>query len=383
MSDRPSKEYLERAFRHFSEICAESNSPLYAQLSGRVADDERLLALASHNTARQPPPNMLFGAVHYLMLGGEDHALRAFYPSLGGTRPPQDSWPAFHNFCLTHEKEISRLVAARRVQTNEVGRCGPLMLGLTHAARLFDDSCLAIIEVGASAGLNLLFDHYAYDFLPQELTTEGAGGAEDDRSGRTGVRAISVSPAIAAPSMRSPLIRTELRGEVDPRNYVPGSIPRVVHRVGIDIAPVDVTDEDALRWNEAMIWPDQMDRIRLLRAAAEVARSNPPRIAQGDAMDVTVALLAELPRDAVACIYHTHATYQMTRVWRERFEASLADAACEHIRAIAHLSIEWLDDDVGPEMRIVVHDPADSAEPQPLHLASCHHHGRWMEWRLK
>jgi hypothetical protein len=83
MPTREREAYLERAFLHFADICRDQ-SPLYAALSRRVAVDRDVRALADGGGPRQPPVNLLFGAVHDLLLGGAEHDLAAFYPSVGG-----------------------------------------------------------------------------------------------------------------------------------------------------------------------------------------------------------------------------------------------------------------------------------------------------------
>ena len=115
------KDYLRNCFRGFAGICANA-SPLYAALSPQIADDPQTLALAEQTQAGQAPVNMLFGAVHYLLLGGMEHALAGFYRSLGGRDDPAGAWPVSKDFCGTFRGEIVELVATRRVQTNEVGR---------------------------------------------------------------------------------------------------------------------------------------------------------------------------------------------------------------------------------------------------------------------
>lgn len=119
-------EQLSKEFEFFAKVCAEY-CPLYATLSARVAEDEAIRMLASGGPKRHPPSNMLFGAVHYLLLGGAEHPLREFYPTVGGMRPAAHAWPAFQDFCKHYESEILHLVATRLVQTNEVGRCGVLL----------------------------------------------------------------------------------------------------------------------------------------------------------------------------------------------------------------------------------------------------------------
>jgi hypothetical protein len=369
VATRPTQEYLVTSFRHFAQICASSNSPLYSALSSRVAEDEAVRSLAGCSTERQPPPNMLFGAVHFLLLRGAPHDLRMFYPSVGGRSGHANVWPAFRDFCEEYRDGIVQLVASRRVQTNEVGRCGPLLVGMTFVERMFHGQPLAIIEVGASAGLNLLFDQYNYEYVGEER-----------------LKRLSTRPSHSASSGALPVvIRMLLRGQLAALTPVPETMPLVVSRVGIDLAPVDVRDDDATQWVESMIWPDQIDRIELFRSAVRIARINPPRIVPGDAMDVVAALIESAPSGAIPCVFHTHATYQMSSAWRAAFESLIVAAARRMRRDVAHLFIEWLSDEPGPEMRLTIHradgDGVGSVA-KAIHLASCHHHGKWMNWKV-
>ncbi|MCH7701236.1 MAG: DUF2332 domain-containing protein [Planctomycetes bacterium] len=156
-------EYLPHCFRHFADIC-EGSSPLYAALSRRVADDPQVLALVADRQSRQPPSNLLFGSVHYQLLSGVDHALADFYLSVGGHRSPDQAYPAFADFCGEFRERLVETISTPRVQTNEVGRCGLLMPAFALAWERCGRTRLDLIDVGCSAGLNLLFDHYHYEY---------------------------------------------------------------------------------------------------------------------------------------------------------------------------------------------------------------------------
>lgn len=338
-------EYLRRAFRHFAGMTAEG-SPLYAALSARIADEPNVLALALGSTPRHPPVNLLLAAVHYLLLGGVKHPLASFYPPVGGTEGPGAAFGAFADFCRRHEDEIVALVGSRRVQTNDVGRCGLLWPALLYAWRRSGSRPLHVVEFGASAGLNLAFDRYRYDYGTGELL-----GAVDPEA---------------------PVIRTEPRGGGFP---VPDRWPDVASRCGVDIEPVDVTDGAAIRWVEALIWPDQMDRIRMFRRAVAVVRGDPPHVIEGDGMDLLPGIVEALPEDGVACVFHSHATYQLGREGRSELDARLDAVAAR--RELVRVSIEWLGDDPGPTILVTLGRGSDR---HTVHVADVHHHGAWIRW---
>jgi hypothetical protein len=108
---------------------------------------------------------MLFAAVWYLLLRGIQDELVEFYPNLTTKpRPCEEAYPSFRAFCLKHTDEIIRLVTTYGVQNNEVGRCADLLLVFDRVARLGGGKPLAMIELGPSAGLNMLWDRYGYDY---------------------------------------------------------------------------------------------------------------------------------------------------------------------------------------------------------------------------
>ena len=342
-------DYLQDAFRHFAGMC-EGESPLYAALAPRIADDPAILALALERKERQPPVNLLLGVVHDRLLAGTAHPLAEFYPSRGGRRPPAEAFGAFKDFCAAFAAPIAQIVSTRRVQTNEVGRCGLLLPAFALAWERFGRRPLHLIEVGASAGLNLLFDRYRYEY-----TADGEGlvhACGPDASAR---------------------IRTALRGQRP--CPLPETMPPVAGRVGVDIAPIDVTDDAATRWVNALIWPDQLHRIELFRAAVALARTEPPQVIAGDGLELVPQIIESGPRDALPCVFHSHAIYLMNNEWRERFAARLAELGRR--RDLARISLEWLRDDPGPKLHLTAFT---AGGPHTTHLADCHHHGAWMRW---
>jgi len=339
------RDQLRKEFVFFATVCADY-CPLYAALSARVAEDEAIRVMARGGHPQHPPANLLFGAVHYLLLCGEDHPLRAFYQTVGGTRPAGEAWPVFRDFCATHEYAIRQLVTTRLVQTNEVGRCGVLLPAFACAFASFN-APLHLIEVGASSGLNLFFDRYHYRY-------------------GNGVEIGPESPA---------RIETELRGDIEPP--LPRAMPAIAGRLGIDLSPVDVMDDDAMRWLESLIWPDMVERLTLFCAAREIACQSLPQILKGNAMDLLPEAFATVDDDAVPCILHCHAIYQMDNAWRHQFDALLA--ALGRQRDFAHISLEWLGDDPGPMLHLTIHRKGRAG--QRTLMAEAHHHGRWMKWR--
>ena len=207
-----------------------ATSPLYSRLGRVVAADSRLLAIAGEARTGQLPQNMLFGAVHYLLLGDADDPLAAWYASLGGTATG-DPAAAFTAFCLRRRDEIVALVRRRLVQTNVVKRSAALCVGMAEVASLVAGP-VTLVEIGCSAGVHLRFDAYRYDV-----------------GGRTWGEASS-----------RVVVSTVWRDGAPPGPVLQGRLPAIRDRVGIDLNPIDVTDPVERRWLRALIWPENTAR---------------------------------------------------------------------------------------------------------------------------
>jgi hypothetical protein len=343
---------LSPIFRRFGERECQHASPLYARLAVGIADDPALLQIATAAQSR-PVPNLFLAAVQYLLLKGAGRRLAAFYPGIAGSaaglsgaaaQEQGDSFPLFRAFCLEHAAQIRELLATRRVQTNEVRRCACLMPAFVHAARQAAGRPLTLVEIGASAGFNLLWDRYGYDY--------GAG----QRCGDLG------SPVQLA---------CELRGSRRPP--LATRLPEVDFRVGLDLNPLDVGDADAMLWLRALVWPEQQDRAALLERAIEVARQRPPRLLAGDALDLLPGAMASAPAGAALCVFHTFTLNQFPRAARERFAALIAEHAAQ--RDMWVIAIEWRE----PYPSVVL-TRFEAGARSELNLAYCDAHGAWLEW---
>ena len=149
---------LARHFRSFGRNVA-AESPLYGQLGALVSESPDLLALAAGSS--EQTPMVFLAAVHDELLRDPAHALAAYYPTLGGDGPGPGLAEAFTAFCADRAAALAATLSFRRTQTNEVARCGCLLPAFAAVA---DGRPLALIEIGASAGLNLRWDHFAYDY---------------------------------------------------------------------------------------------------------------------------------------------------------------------------------------------------------------------------
>lgn len=338
--DTLAREFIWNADNVFAD-----SSSLYEKLARRIADDPQVLALAAHRQAHQPASNLLFAAVHYLLFRLEDDPLTLFYADLA-RRPntADDPYPIFRAFCLEHADEIIALVSTRRVQTNEVARCNFFLPAFTLIAQTLNDVPFALIEVGGSAGLNLNWDRYRYRYS-------------------NGVRAGDPLSLVR--------LQCELRGTGRPP--LPGALPRVVSRVGIDLHPIDVFDDDAMLWLLALIWPEQTSRANRLRSAIAVAREFPPALRGGDALEQTPRLLDEIPLDTPVVLFHSFVLNQLADELRTRYYDMLRERCAGRILFdVAVEPFAW----PAPMVLTTLRDGAETQQP----LATCDHHGRWLEW---
>ena len=270
MSRARSPERLRELFHRFARVEAmELASPLYAELAYAVSESPELLALAAHARPGQPPPNMLFGAVQYLLLRGAAHPLAAHYPIVSGeTRPMTPAAGDFLDFCRVHAADVAELLHTRLTQTNVVRRCTCLVPAFSIVAAEAGRP-LHLVDLGASAGLNLNFDRY---------------GVRYTRAGREVLRWGDAAAVVQ--------LEAELRGDGLPRLEPDIAVG---DRVGVDLDPVDALDPDALLWLRALIWPEHLERHQRLVDAAEELRAHPVRLLGGDAAEALPGLLSDAP----------------------------------------------------------------------------------------
>lgn len=271
----------------------------------------------------------LLGGLHDLVLRGEA------------------SWDDVDGALDRHAGFLRRFAAEQGVQTNEVQRCWMLLPCFLELARRTGFSELDVLELGPSAGLLLGWDRYRYRY------TNGAWGDPD-----------------------APL---ELRGEE--RRPVPAELlevaPVVGSRVGIDLAPVDVTTEEGARLLRSFVWADNIDRLERLDRAIEVVRRDPPTLVQGDFVELLPEYLARRRPEALTVVMQIASAGYLDEDGHSRLRAVYDAAGAEGPLAIVGTSrprdgghhyyglriTHW----PGPETEIAAH--ADF-------------HGAWLEWLL-
>ena len=341
-----SDDALSLRFRTFAaEECSGDSglnvlSPTYEALSLAVASNTDLLDLARECLVGQPIPNLFFSAVKRVLADYPDDDLSERYARCArDDRPPPDLAQVFSRFCSAHDQEIRELVRTRRVQTNEIRRCSYMMPAFGVIANENPGRPLALIDVGASAGLNLLWDSYRYSY--SDGSTYGSPDSDV-------------------------LIEAETR---TPMPSIPERFPRISFRTGIDLSPVDLGDDEEYRWMMALVWPDHTDRAELLAAARRIWLEDPPPVLAGDAVALLPHVLTRVPADAILCVFHCHTLNQFPIEARSAFYEVLMRESGS--RTVYHVPSE------GERMSV---DRIEERQSTTILSARRNAHGRWIEW---
>jgi hypothetical protein len=290
---------LSAAYRRFADDEARGKSPLYETLSRGVAEDDDILDFLLTLPRPKRQPALLFAAARSLL----------------GT---PDGWSRFRRAVGQRKDALRALMLTRSTQTNEPGRCAAL---LPVMARL--PQPLALLEVGASAGLCLLPDFYGYDYGERLLRPEDG-------------------------ELQPPIFPCT----VNAATPTPEALPRVGWRAGIDLDPVDLSDPSQVAWLEALVWPEQTERLARLRAAIGIAAANRPHLVEGDLRRDLRRLASEMPRDTTRVIFHTAVM---------PYVAS-PDERAEFARAAASLCDVWISNEAP---RLFPEIAARAATPGP------------------
>jgi hypothetical protein len=314
-------------YQQFARYGAAGRSPLYARIAAALASDEFVLRRLAEMPEPKWQPNLLLGAVRYLY---------------GTPEEPGD----FGRLVREHWEEIAAVMSARSTQTNEPARCATLLPVL---ARL--PQPLALLEVGAAAGLCLFPDRYGYDY------GEGV-----------------IGPTAPAPGRRPPIFECRTSANAP----IPGRNVDVAWRAGLDRRPVDLNDGDDVLWLEALVWPGEEYRLPRLRAAIEIAKAERPSVVPGDLRTDLPALASQAPQHATLVVYHTAVlAYVPDPEERLAFARTVHDLGAIWIANEGADLIPGIGDEVfgGP----VRHDAfllCVGGEP----VAWTDSHGTWLDW---
>ena len=289
-------------------------------------------------------PLRVAGALHSLVLDGTDPVLAALYPPAMNAFDPVAGPVAVHTALRVHRDRVADYLL-RPPQTNEIGRSAVLLGGFaTIATRT--GLPLALREIGASAGLNLLWPRYRY-----ELGT-----------------ARTWNPRASAVT-----IRCDWQG-------TPPALPPVIETsscLGCDASPIDLRAPGAAARLASYIWPDQRERLLRLQAAITLATAADVKVERADAAAFVARELATLRAGETTVIYHSIVWQYLTSATRQAIRASLQDAAARatHAAPLAWLAFEMPDPKTRPLLTLTLW-PGGTRET----LAQAQAHGQFAHW---
>ena len=305
---------LARRARRQAAWCAELGSPLYASLLDTVADDletggpvRDVLAGFDEEPGTAAVALRLMAAVHRLVLDGTLPELARHYPSTGGDGDAAAAWPAFRRALSDHPGRVRDLVASG-CQTNEVGRSAALLGGFLEVARE-TSMPLRILEIGASAGLNLRWDRYRYE------SGESAWG--DAASPVVFDHAFDVAPPL-------------------------GRRAEVAERRGCDLHPIDPCTDDGALTLRSFVWADQVARMALLEGALRVAREVPAEVEREDAVSFLDDELRAPFAGVATVVYHSVFIQYVAETERHRIADAIESAKARATKdsPLYHLAME-------------------------------------------
>ncbi|KIC50886.1 DUF2332 family protein [Tateyamaria sp. ANG-S1] len=340
---------LRDAFLNQSKTCAHMGSPLMGRVLGILADrwdpDTALgQKMAEYQGDIGPAghslPLRIGGGLHALVLQGKDADLINAYPPNTADDTALES--AVLNALKTHE-DFFLDWTRNAPQTNEVRRSAAL-IPMAHVALSHFDRPIVLSELGASGGLNLMWDHFALETPTYRFGPEDA--------------ALTLSP--------------EWTGLVPPK-----SSPQVVDRSGVDLNPLNLHDKKDRMALLSYLWADQPHRVELTRSATSVLTA---KVDQGDAIDWLEQRLATAPEGHMHMIQHTVAWQYFPADAQARGTAMIEAAGA---KATPETPLAWMqmetDGDttgaVGAALTLRLW-PGDLT----LNLGRADFHGRWINW---
>ncbi|WP_375199329.1 DUF2332 domain-containing protein [Bacillus sp. RS11] len=333
---------LSKQFRTFAKNECENSSPLYEHLANKIADDDEMLKIATFVPQGQPVPNLFLAGVHYLLSSSKDELVH-FYPSFTTTpKPINEVYPVFKAFVLSHSDELKALFQEKLVQTNEIRRCSYLYPMMTEIYERHQKP-LAFIEIGASAGLQLGMDRYNYYYNEKLHITN---------------------------SENAFVLSSENRGESLPASIT--NPPVVCQRIGIDLNPIDIHDEEELRWLQALIWPEHQERRLLLNQALPILKELNLQLMKGDAIKLLKEISSDINPDAMLVVYHTHVANQIPMELRLELIEQLKEVSKE--RPLYHCYNNLFDSQLHQDF-------IDQGEIESIRIMERPDgHARWFKW---
>jgi hypothetical protein len=333
---------LSQRFKTFAERECHQSSPLYEHLAHRIADDHEILVICSACREGQPVPNLLFGSVHYLLMNHSSHTLRNYYPSIVQTPLPFiESFPHFKEFCLQNKQHLTHLLQTKLVQTNEVNRCAYLYPAFCYIYEKVKKP-LALIEIGTSAGLQLAWDRYRYQYNQLKETYGNASSKV--------------------------MISSEVKGHQLPNLH--SAPPPISSRTGYDL---HINSEEDHPWLLALIWPEHSERRDLFTSASKMLKEVDIDYFEGDGVELLPHQIRKIPESDAVCIFHTHVANQIPEVSKRQLQKQVKELGKN--KDVFHLYNNMWNRKLHLDCYI-------NGEEECHVIGDTDGHGKWFEWNL-
>lgn len=345
-----SNDVIERMQKTFLTFSTQTHgSPMYERLSQEIANDREMIEFLCQRQWEQPVPNLLLAAVNFLLHKNRQNELSDYYPNHGGTKSFRDDnlIRIFKKFCMDHSQDLLQLMQSRYVQTNEVRRCVLLRPAFARIVECGERQPMHLVDLGASSGLNLIFDRYHYSYSNgQQMGPEDA------------------------------VLR--LTCELKSNAKLPEILPEFLDRLGIDLNPIDLTNEDEVLWALSLIWPDQPERLQRLKSAIEVRKNVSLKMERGSGLSL-LPLWSQSSADMrPLCLVHSYTVIQFSIEARQQLEEILLKISKK--RPVWRVELEWFGT---PFSELKLSYYANGEKKVHELLAETHAHGEWMDWKLK
>lgn len=271
--------YTAELYTQFAEQQARGSSPSLESWARAVVDDRAILSQLASLPVAKRQPNLVFACLRW-----------------HGAQPGDAD--SLREGVLGHWDRLRTTILQRSTQTNEPARCA-VLLPLLHQI----PGPIALIEIGASAGLCLIPDRYSYAYSDGTIVHPPDGP----------------SPVVIGCTVTAGTLPTHL------------ATPDIVWRAGMDLNPLDASDPDTAAWLTTLIWPEHDDRRGRLLAALSVAANMSLRIDRADLREGLAALLADVPSGATAVIQHSATLAYLSEEDRRRAAGMIAHSGARWI----------------------------------------------------
>lgn len=289
-------------YRWFAEVEFPGLSPRFEEWAAHIADDADVIALIDRLPELKRQPNLVFASARFV-------------------GAPLGPYTELRPWLLEHWDEVESVALTHATQTNEAGRCATLLPVLAQI-----EGPIALLEVGASAGACLYPDRYAYEY-------------------RTPDGVVYLNPDDGPSAVRLPC-------EISSAADVPSRMPEVVWRAGIDVNPLSFANDDDLAWLQVLVWPEHQERRARLAAVASIVRADPPRIVQGDAIELLASVAAEAPEGATLVVLHSAVLVYLTLADRERFRDAVGALDAVWLSNEGSGVLPWVNEQLDPAIEV-------------------------------